>query len=107
MITIDDLEKIEVRVGTILTCEPVEGSDKLLKLEVDFGNEKRQILSGIAKWYTPQDLIGRQTTFVTNLEPRQMMGLESQGMLFATGTDEKGAILLQPSEPVPNGSKLG
>lgn len=107
MISIDDFAKVEMRVGKILECEPVEGSEKLLKLQVDFGEEKKQILSGIAKWYKPEDLIGKSAVFVTNLEPRQMMGLESQGMLLATGTDEKGAILIQPVEEVPPGSKLG
>lgn len=106
MASIDDFKKVEIRVGEILSCEPIEGSEKLLKLEVDFGDEKRQILSGIAKYYAPDDLIGKQTIFVTNLEPRTMMGLESQGMLLASGTEDK-VILFEPSEKLPNGSKLG
>lgn len=104
MITIDDLAKIEVKVGTILEAEEIEGSEKLLKLKVDFGEETpRQILSGIKKWYTPEDLINKQASFVTNLEPRQMMGLESNGMLFAVGDDR--AVLLQPEIPVTPGTK--
>lgn len=106
MINFDDFSKVEMRVGKILTAELIEGSEKLLKLEVDFGEEKRQVLSGIAKYYSPEDLIGKQTIFVTNLEPRQMMGLESQGMLLASGTEDK-IILFEPSEEISNGSKLG
>lgn len=106
MINYDDFSKVEMRVGTILSAEPVEKSEKLLKLEVDFGEEKRQILSGIAKYFTPEDLIGKQTIFVTNLEPRQMMGLESNGMLLATGTEDD-IVLFEPNKQVPNGAKLG
>lgn len=106
MINYDDFSKVEMRVGTILSAEPVEKSEKLLKLEVDFGEEKRQILSGIAKYFSPEDLVGKQTVFVTNLEPRQMMGLESNGMLLASGSEDK-VVLIQPSEELPNGSTLG
>lgn len=106
MITIDDLSKVEIKVGEVLTAGPVDGSEKLLKLEVDFGEEKRQILSGIAKYYSPEELVGKKTIFVTNLEPRQMMGLESNGMLLASGTEDS-IILLEPNQEIPNGSKLG
>ncbi len=92
-----------MRIGTILVAEPVEGSEKLLRLEVDFGEYKRQILSGIAKWYKPDDLVGKQMPFIVNLEPRQMMGMESQGMLIATD-NEDGAVLLFPEKQVPAGS---
>lgn len=106
MISIDDFAKVELKVGEILECEPIEGSEKLFKLQVDFGEEKRQVLSGIAKWYKSEDLIGKQVVFVTNLEPRQMMGLESQGMILATSTEDD-VVLISPSKKVPNGSKLG
>jgi methionyl-tRNA synthetase len=101
----DDFAKVDVRLGTILSVEKVEKSDKLLKLEVDFGElGKRQILSGIAAWYQPVDLIGRQTTFVLNLEPRKMMGLDSQGMLFAVGlNDDSKPVFLLSQEKVENG----
>lgn len=104
-INYEDFSKIDVRVGTIISAENVEKSAKLLKLEVDFGElGKRQILTGIAEWYPPEDLVGRQTTFVLNLEPRAMMGLESQGMLFALGLeDDKKPIFLLPKESVENG----
>lgn len=92
-------------MGEILVAQPVEGSEKLLRLEVDFGDYKRQILSGIAKWYTPEDLVGKQLPFIVNLEPRKMMGFESQGMLIATD-DEHGAVLLLPNRPVVAGTSL-
>jgi methionine--tRNA ligase beta chain len=106
MINFDDFAKIEMRVGKIISAEPIEGSEKLLKLQVDFGEEARQILSGIAKWYTPEELVNKSAVFVTNLEPRMMMGLESQGMLLAAEGTEK-PILIQPAEIVTPGSKLG
>lgn len=104
-ISFEDFKKCEIRMGTVQLCEPVEGSEKLLRLEVDFGDYKRQILSGIAKWYTPSDLVGKQLPFIVNLEPRKMMGLESQGMLIATD-DEHGAVLLLPNRPVPAGANI-
>lgn len=104
MINYDDFAKVELRVGTILEAEDIEGSDKLLKLQVDFGDEKRQILSGIKQWYKPEKLIGKQAVFVVNLEPRQMMGLESNGMILCA--DSEKPVLLKPSSKVASGSKI-
>jgi len=105
-IAYDDFVKLDVRVGTITNASTVEGSTKLIKLEVDFGElGKRQILSGIAKWYTPEDLVNKQTTFVVNLPIRKMMGLESQGMLFAAGlSDDEKPVLLIPNSVIDNGN---
>lgn len=105
MITIDDFAKVEIRVGTVVEAVEIEGSEKLLKLQVDFGKEKtRQILSGIKKWYKPSQLVGKQFVFVTNLEPRKMVGLESQGMIMcAEGVKP---VPLKPSKKVPNGAKI-
>lgn len=103
-INIEDFIKVQLRVGTVIEAEEVPGSDKLIKQIVDFGEEKRQILSGIKQWYKPEDLIGKQFVYVTNLEPRMMMGMESQGMLLATDTDKPTPI--KPSKKVPNGVKL-
>lgn len=87
-LSIDELAKVEIRIGEILSAEPIEGSEKLLKLRVNFGSEERQVLSGIAKYFpAPQDLVGKRCAFVTNLPPRMMMGLESQAMILATGGD--------------------
>jgi len=101
----EEFSKVDVRIGTIVEVCRVEKSEKLLKLDVDFGElGKRQILTGIAAWCSPEELVGMQTTFVINLEPRKMMGLESQGMIFALGLDDnKKPVFLLPKEPVENG----
>ncbi len=105
MITIDDFKKIELKVARVISAERVEGSEKLLKLEVDLGDEKRQIVSGIAKSYNPEDLVGKEIIIVANLEPRSLMGLESQGMVLAAGS-EAGPVLLIPEKEVAPGTKI-
>ncbi len=105
MINIDDFKKIELKVAKVISAEPIEGSEKLLKLQVDLGSEQRQILSGIAKFYKPEELVGRSIVIISNLEPRQMMGLESQGMVLAAGTDEMIA-LLTPDKEIPAGTSV-
>ncbi len=104
MITIDDFKKVELKVAKVLSAEPVEGSEKLLKLQVDLGSEQRQILSGIAKYYKPEELVGRQIVVIANLEPRQMMGLESQGMVVAAGDGEVVSLLAPDKEIAPGTS---
>lgn len=105
MATIDDFAKLEFKVGTVFEASDIDGSERLLKLSVDLGEENpRQILSGIKQWYTPDDLVGKQFVFISNLEPRMMMGFESQGMILCAG-DEK-PIPLVPSEQVPNGAGI-
>jgi|SRR3989344_2493355 len=102
-----DFSKLDLRIGEVLSAENIEGSDKLLKLNVDFGElGKRQILSGIKKWYTPETIIGKQFVFAVNLEPKQMMGLESQGMLVAAHGEENSAVLYTLDKKVENGSKV-
>lgn len=105
-ISIDEFAKIEVKVGTVRTAERVPDSNKLLRLTVDFGEAAgpRQIVSGIAKYVPePESLIHRQLAFVTNLEPRVLAGLESNGMLFAVGDGETFAFLT-PDRPIPPGT---
>lgn len=104
-ISFDEFKKVEIRIGKITLCEKVENADKLLKLEVDFGEYKRQILSAIANSYTPEELINRKFPFVVNLEPRTIRGLESQGMILAMDTEEK-TILLEPTEDVKEGIEV-
>lgn len=107
-ITIDDFAKVELRVAKVLVCERIPKADKLLRLEVDLGYEKRQILSGIAEWYTPEDLIGRRIVVITNLAPRKMRGLESHGMLLA-GSAEGGKPALATfadNDELPLGARL-
>lgn len=106
IISLDDLQKIEIRIGAVESAERVEGSEKLLKLQLDFGEfGKRQILSGIGPWFSPDSLVGKQVPVIVNLEPRKMLGLESQGMLMATD-GETGPVLLHPASKVLNGSLL-
>lgn len=107
-ITIDDFLKCELRVVTVLECERVEGSEKLLKWTADLGEgePKRTVVSGIAKKYAPEDLIGKQVVIVVNLEPRSIMGIESQGMILAVNDAEGRPIVLTPAEPAQNGSRV-
>ncbi len=110
--TIDEFHNIEMKVGTILSAEVVEGADKLLKLSVDLGEgEPRQILSGIREFYAPEDIVGKQCPFVTNLEPRTIRGFPSNGMILAIGpideNGKRGCVLLHPDQEVSRGSKLG
>lgn len=105
MITFDDFIKVELKVGTILTAEEVAGSEKLIKCMVDLGEEApRQILAGVKQWYKPEDLAGKQVVVAANLEPRMMMGLESQGMMLAAG-DEK-PVFLKPAKKLSPGAKI-
>jgi len=106
-ITIEDFSKVELRVAQVVSAEPVPGADKLLKLVVDLGDEKRQILAGIAKAYPAETLVGRKIVVVANLQPRKMRGLESNGMLLAASIGEDGRpVLAGFLEDVPNGAKL-
>ncbi|MFZ1264393.1 MAG: methionine--tRNA ligase subunit beta, partial [Chitinophagaceae bacterium] len=105
-IVYDDFAKLELKTGTVTACEKVAKADKLLKLEVDLGMEKRTIVSGIAQHYTPEEMVGKQVIVVTNLAPRKMKGIESQGMIL-TAEDSDGKLqLLKPENPVSPGSNV-
>jgi len=105
-ITIDDFVKVDLRVAQILVAERVPKADKLLRLEVDLGYEKRQILAGIAEYYEPEKLIGRKIVIVANLAPRKMRGLESNGMLLAASLEGGAPVLAGFLEEVPLGARL-
>jgi methionyl-tRNA synthetase len=106
-ITIDDFAKVELRVAQIIVAERIPKADKLLRLEVDLGYEKRQILAGIAEAYAPEDLIGRKVVIVANLAPRKLRGLESNGMIVAASIGEKGKpVLAGFLEDVEIGARL-
>lgn len=97
-ISIDDFAKVEIKIGEIVSAEPIEGSEKLLKLKVNFGSEERQVLSGIKAYFPdPQALVGKRCPFVTNLAPRMMMGLESQAMILAVGGADTPFALFETS----------
>ncbi len=102
-ISIDDFKKIEIKVGEIILAERVPDSDKLLRLEVNFGEEKpRQIVSGISIYYeNPNSLVGKKCAFATNLEPRTIKGLESQGMILAVSGDSFFSLLNADTSVVP------
>jgi len=105
-ITIDDFLKVKLRVARILDAERVPDSDKLLRLQLVVGEERRQVLAGIAQQYAPEDVIGRQVVVVTNLKPRKMRGHESQGMILAADAADGGAILLMPDKDAPEGTAV-
>lgn len=105
MINFEDFKKLDLRVAKIFEAERVEGSEKLLRLQVSLGEENKQIIAGIGKNYSPEDLIDREIVVVANLEPRKLMGLESQGMLLAA-SDEGGPVILMPDKEVPPGTGI-
>lgn len=106
MITIDDFVKVELKVGTVIDAEGMEGSEKLIKLKVDLGEENpRQILAGVKQWYQPEEFVGKQVIVVANLEPKMMIGLESQGMALAADSED-GPIFLTIPKKVPPGTKI-
>ena len=106
-LAIEDVVKVKLVVGTIESCEELPKSDKLYKLQVNFGAKgSRTILSGVKKLFTAADLIGKQAVFVFNLKPRPMMGFESHGMLLITNNAQGDRQFVTPAAPVENGSEL-
>ncbi|MEK7123328.1 MAG: methionine--tRNA ligase [Patescibacteria group bacterium] len=113
MINFDDFKKIELKIAKVTAAERVEGAEKLLKLQVDLGSDSltglginRQIIAGIGKAHEPENLLGKEIAIVANLEPRQLMGLESQGMVLCAA-GENGPVLLCPEKEVPPGAGIG
>jgi len=103
-IGIDQFMKVEIRVAQVLECEPIPKAKKLLKLQVDLGYEKRQIVSGIAKYYKPEELIGKKVCVITNLKPCKLCGVDSFGMILASGEEDVKVVFLDPS--VKNGERI-
>jgi len=107
VITIEDFAKVEMKVGEVKAAEKVAGADKLLKIQVDVGDEVRQVVAGIAEVYKPEELIGRKVIVVTNLQPRKLRGVESNGMIVAASVAPEGKpVLATFTEPVPPGTRL-
>ena len=105
-ISYNDFGKLDIRIGTVLAAERVPETDKLIKCTIDFGEfGERIIVSGIAEWKTPEELVGRQFPYIVNLAPRVLKGIESQGMLVAA-SDESGVALLSPERNIAPGTKL-
>lgn len=105
-ITYEDFSKMDIRIGTILSAEIVPKTQKLLKLEVDTGIDRRTVVSGIAEYFEPEELVGKQAAFLVNLEPRKIRGVESNGMILMA-QDEGGKLrLVIPNQGVANGSEV-
>jgi len=106
-ISYEDFAKLDIRIGTVVAAELVPETDKLIKCTVDFGEEvgQRTIVSGIAQWKKPEELVGRQFPYIVNLAPRMLRGVESQGMLLAA-SDGGGVALLAPERTLPTGTRL-
>ena len=111
-ISYDDFAKLDIRVGTVLAAEQIPDTDKLLKCTIDFGDVAtgglgaRTIVSGIALFKKPEEIVGKQLPYIVNLAPRMLRGVESQGMLLAASPGGGGLALLVPDQVVPNGTKL-
>src|SRR3990167_1900503 len=104
MLKFEDFKKLEIKIGTIIEAERVTGTDRLLKVIVDMGDEKRQVVAGFGHKYSPEDLIGKQVPIVLNIEKAVIRGVESNGIFMAI--DDAEATLLVPQNPVQNGSKI-
>jgi methionine--tRNA ligase beta chain len=104
-ITIDDFNKIDLRVAEILEAKRVAGADKILELRIKVGDTTRTLAAGIAQHYAPETLVGRKIVVVANLQPRRVRGVESQGMLLAA-SDGARVVLLAPDRDVPSGSRV-
>lgn len=103
-IGIEAFGAVELRVAEILACEPVPKAKKLLKLQVDLGYEKRQVVSGIAKFYQPDELVGKKVCLVTNLKPAKLCGVDSFGMILASGEEDVKVVFLDPA--AKNGDRI-
>ena len=100
LIGIEDFMNVELRTAKVLACEKVPKAKKLLKLQVDLGYEQRQVVSGLAKWYAPEDLIGKKIILVANLKPATLCGIESNGMILASGEETVRVVFLAEDTPL-------
>jgi methionyl-tRNA synthetase len=106
VISIEDFARIELRVGTVVSAEPIPKAHKLIKLEIDLGERKVVTTAGIAQWYTPEEMLGRRVLVVANLLPRMVMGIESQAMILAASSEGHKTVLVTVAEDIPNGAKV-
>jgi len=106
-ITFDYFSKLDLRVGKIIEAYAVPESKKLLKIQVDFGSEKRQCIAGLLKYYKPEELVGKKCVFLLNLQRRMLAGLESQAMILAAEDEAGNVVVLQPDKDIIEGSKIG
>jgi methionine--tRNA ligase beta chain len=105
-ISFDEFQKLDLRVGKIVEANQISGSRNLIRMIVDFGNEKRQAVAGLLQYYKPDSLVGRKCAFVLNLQRRKMMGVESQCMVLAAEDSKGNVVILQPEKDITEGSKI-
>lgn len=105
-ISFKQFQELDLRVGKVIEAEAVPVSRNLIKLQIDFGKEKRQAVAGLLQWYKPEELAGNKYMFILNLESRKMMGLESQCMIFAAEDDEGNIVLMVPEKDIKEGSAV-
>jgi methionine--tRNA ligase beta chain len=106
-VTFVEFEKFDFRIGKVIEAAPVPESKKLIKMQVDFGSEKRQCIAGLQKYYKPEDIMGKKFVFLTNLQRRMIAGLESQCMILAAEDASGNVSVLQPEKDLAEGSKIG
>ena len=106
LISIDEFDKVQLAIAKVIACEKVEKSKKLLKLTVKIGTEERTVVSGIANYYTPEELIGKKLTMIVNLKPAKLCGIESQGMIVCADDGNGKVVFLQPEKDVEDGSQV-
>lgn len=105
-ISFKEFQKLDLRVGKVLAAEEVKDSRSLIRMDVDFGTEKRQVVAGLKQWYKAEDLIGNKYMFICNLERKKFMGLESQAMIFAADDEKGNIVLMTPEKDVEIGSRI-
>ena len=104
-VTFKDFQKLDIRIGKILDCKKIPGAKKLLKVSLDIGKETRETVAGMAEFFSPEELLGKTVVFLVNLEPKKLMGVESQGMILAADLGGK-PFLLTVENDVPSGTKI-
>ncbi len=105
-IQFSEFQKLDLRIGKVLEASRIPGSKNLIRLVVDFENEKRQAVAGLLRWYKPKELVGRKCAFILNLQKRKMMGVESQCMILAAEDKKGNVVVLQPEKDIVEGSKI-
>ena len=105
-IPFDEFLKLDMRIGKIVEATQIAGSRNLIKMLVDFGEEKRQAVAGLLQWYKPEDIVGKKCAFILNLQKRKMMGVESQCMILAADDGKGSAVVLQAEKDISEGSKI-
>lgn len=105
-ISFNEFQELDLRVGKVLVAEEVAGSRNLIRMDVDFGTEKRQVVAGLKQYYSAQNLVGNKYMFILNLERKKFMGLESQAMIFAADDGKGNIILMKPEKDVEVGSRV-